>query len=41
MPNHTYTMKQFPFKIKSIQVDEGSEFRKYFEEECKEQNIPL
>ena len=30
-----------PFNIKSIQVDGGSEFRKYFEEACKELNIPL
>ena len=30
-----------PFNIKSIQVDGGSEFRKYFEEVCKELNIPL
>ena len=34
--NHcSYTMKQFPFKIKSIQVDGGSEFRKYFEEAAR------
>ena len=30
-----------PFNIKSIQVDGESEFRKYFEEACKELNIPL
>ena len=30
-----------PFNIKSIQVDGGFEFRKYFEEACKELNIPL
>ena len=35
------TIKQFPFKIKSIQVNGGSEFRRHFEEECKQQNIPL
>jgi len=29
------------FSIKSIQVDGGSEFMLDFEEECKEQNIPL
>jgi transposase InsO family protein len=31
----------FPFKIKSIQTDGGSEFMKYFKEGCKEYNIPL
>ena len=30
-----------PFNIKSIQVDGGSEFRKHFEEACKELNIKL
>ena len=30
-----------PFNIKSIQVDGGSEFRKHFEETCKELNIKL
>jgi IS30 family transposase len=30
-----------PFKIKSIQVDGGSEFMKDFEETCKELGIPL
>ena len=30
-----------PFNIKSIQVDGGSEFRKHFEEACKELNIEL
>jgi transposase InsO family protein len=34
-------IKQLPFKVISIQVDGGSEFRKYFEEECKLLNIPL
>jgi IS30 family transposase len=34
-------LKQFPFKVKSIQVDGGSEFRKHFEEACKELNIEL
>ncbi len=35
-------MKQgFPFKIKSIQVDGGSEFMDKFEEACKENNIKL
>jgi IS30 family transposase len=31
----------FPFKVKSIQTDGGSEFMKYFEDGCKEYNIPL
>jgi transposase InsO family protein/predicted DNA-binding transcriptional regulator AlpA len=31
----------FPFNIKSIQVDGGSEFMKYFEDGCKRYNIPL
>ena len=30
-----------PFPIKSIQVDGGSEFMKYFEEECRKLNIQL
>jgi putative transposase len=34
-------IKKMPFKIKSIQVDGGSEFMKYFEEECSHQSIPL
>jgi IS30 family transposase len=33
--------KQLPFKAISIQVDGGSEFRKHFEEACKELNILL
>jgi transposase InsO family protein len=35
------TINKFPFEIKSIQVDGGSEFRKHFEEECKRLQIPL
>jgi transposase InsO family protein len=31
----------FPFKIKSIQTDGGSEFMKYFEDGCKRYNVPL
>jgi transposase InsO family protein/transposase len=31
----------FPFKVKSIQTDGGSEFMKYFEDTCREYNIPL
>lgn len=33
--------KQFPFPIESIQVDGGSEFMKYFEKACKDNNIDL
>ena len=32
---------RLPFKIKSIQVDGGSEFRGKFERECKIMDIPL
>ena len=31
----------FPFKIRSIQVDGGSEFMGSFEQSCKNSNIPL
>jgi len=31
---------QFPFSIKNIQTDNGSEFLKHFEKACKELNIP-
>lgn len=34
-------LKEFPFKIKSIQVDGGSEFMLHFENACKDLNIPL
>lgn len=34
-------VKDMPFPIKSIQVDGGSEFMKYFEEECEKLNIEL
>lgn len=34
-------MKEFPFPIKSIQVDGGSEFMGEFEQQCKAQAIPL
>lgn len=34
-------IKQFPFIIKSIQVDGGGEFMKEFESLCKKFNIPL
>ena len=32
---------QFPFKIKSIQVDGGSKFMADFEKSCKKDKIPL
>ena len=35
------TMCELPFPIQSIQVDGGSEFRRYFEEACADNNIPL
>jgi len=34
-------IKEMPFKIKSIQVDGGSEFMKNFEDECQQCNIDL
>lgn len=34
-------IKDMPFPIKSIQVDGGSEFMKFFEEECRKLNIQL
>jgi transposase len=34
-------LKESPFKIKSIQVDGGSEFMKEFEQSCEEHGIPL
>lgn len=34
-------INKFPFTIKSIQVDGGSEFMKDFENECKKNNISL
>ena len=36
-----YLQKKFPFKIKAIQIDGGSEFKKHFEEECKRRDIML
>ena len=32
---------EVPFKVKSIQVDGGSEFMGDFEQECKARKIPL
>lgn len=34
-------IKEYPFKIESVQVDGGSEFMKDFEQACKEKNIKL
>lgn len=34
-------IKEMPFKVKSVQVDGGSEFMKEFEKQCKELNIEL
>jgi IS30 family transposase len=34
-------INKLPFTLKNIQVDGGSEFMKYFEEGCKQYNIPL
>jgi transposase InsO family protein len=34
-------LKNFPFPVKSIQVDGGSEFMKYFEDSCRRHDIPL
>ncbi len=36
-----YIQKSFPFEIKSIQVDGGSEFMKDFERTCYKESIPL
>ena len=33
-------LKEFPFKIKSIQTDNGKEFLKYFDKLCKELKLP-
>jgi len=35
-----YCLKKFPFPIKVVQTDNGSEFLKYFDVLCKELNIP-
>lgn len=34
-------MREMPFKVKSIQVDGGSEFMKDFEKECENLKLPL
>jgi len=36
-----YLQKKFPFKIKAIQIDGGSEFKKHFEQECEKREIML
>ena len=36
-----YLRKKFPYPIKAIQIDGGSEFKDQFEEECKAKKIPL
>ena len=36
-----YLQKKFPFKIKAIQIDGGSEFKKHFEEECERRKLLL
>ncbi|MBN1262779.1 MAG: hypothetical protein JW991_00295 [Candidatus Pacebacteria bacterium] len=36
-----YLEKKLPFKIKAIQIDGGSEFKKHFEAECQKRDILL
>jgi transposase InsO family protein len=36
-----YAQERLPFKLKSIQVDGGSEFMKEFEQACADLNLPL
>ena len=36
-----YLQKKFLFKIKAIQIDGGSEFKKHFEQECEKREIML
>lgn len=36
-----YMEKKFPFAIRAIQIDGGSEFKKHFEEACRERRIRL
>jgi len=36
-----YLQKKFPFPIKAIQIDGGSEFKKHFEEECERRELLL
>lgn len=36
-----YMQRKFPFSIRAIQIDGGSEFKKHFEEACRERGIRL
>jgi len=36
-----YMEKKFPFSVRAIQIDGGSEFKKNFEEACRQQGIRL
>jgi len=36
-----YMQRKFPFPIRAIQIDGGSEFKKHFEEACRERRIRL
>jgi transposase InsO family protein len=36
-----YMEKKFPFPIQAIQIDGGSEFKKHFEQACRERGIRL
>jgi putative transposase len=36
-----YMERKFPFSVKAIQIDGGSEFKKHFEEACRERGIRL
>ena len=36
-----YMEKKFPFSVRAIQIDGGSEFKKNFEQACREQGIRL
>jgi putative transposase len=36
-----YLRKKFPYKIKAIQIDGGSEFKDQFEDECRKKKIVL
>ena len=35
-----YCLQKFPFPIRAVQTDNGSEFLKYFDALCKELNLP-
>jgi putative transposase len=36
-----YMEKKFPFRVRAIQIDGGSEFKKHFEQACRERGIRL